>query len=70
MMNAAKHAALCETLETIVDAHSVRQVLQALAEVCAAKEEHIRCNWQDDVTSREWNKTARKIDALSIKTAI
>jgi hypothetical protein len=54
-------------LETLVDKTSVVDVLRALADVCYAKSEHIRTNWQDDILAKLWERSANQIQAFSTK---
>lgn len=44
-----------DTLEAIVDASSLAAVLEGLSEVCHAKAEHIRSNWQDRLSACVWD---------------
>ena len=50
-----------EALETLVDKHSVYDVLEALTDVMGEKAEHIRANWQDIPLALEWERDARKL---------
>ena len=51
-----------EQLESIIDAVGLDATLGMLAGVCLDKAEHLRANWQDDVTANAWIDAARKID--------
>lgn len=57
-----------DALEAILDRYSVRAVLEALAGICFDKADHVRTNWQDDITARAWDRDAKAIDKLSPKT--
>lgn len=61
---------ICETLETMIDQHSLLDVLTGLVCVCEEKADHLRANWQDDVTARAWHSDAVAIENLlrKIKT--
>jgi hypothetical protein len=43
-----------DALEALVDASNLTAVVQALSEICDAKAEHIRANWQEDALARAW----------------
>lgn len=53
-------------LEDVVDALGLIGVCQALAEICSAKAEHIRTNWQDEPLAKAWGRAARQL-ALTAK---
>jgi len=48
-------------LEGLVDAHDLDGVIEALADVCFAKADHLRSNWQDDATARTWERAAKTL---------
>jgi len=52
---------LKEKIEAIVDATSVREVLDALEEVCHEKAEHVRSNWQDEGLAIAWNLAGKYV---------
>jgi uncharacterized damage-inducible protein DinB len=54
---------LQDTLESILDTQhcSLSRMLEALAEVCDEKAEHILTTWQDRTTAKPWTVLARKI---------
>jgi hypothetical protein len=60
---------LCEDqLESLVDQYGVYYVLEALANVCTDKAEHLVENWQERQSSpyvRAWVRAANKIYSLS-----
>lgn len=58
---------LADRLEHLVDEASLRNVLQALSAVCAAKAEHLETNWQDQRSARVWHRSARACDRLADK---
>lgn len=41
----------------------VVNVLDTLQEICGAKAEHLRVNWQDERAATEWERYARRIDS-------
>lgn len=56
-----KHNAMLDQIEALVDASTVGTVMDLLAEVCSAKADHIRTNWQDETTAKAWDKMAAQI---------
>jgi hypothetical protein len=63
--NVETHNQIVDAIESIVDRNSVRYVLEALAEVCSAKADHIRENWQDESLAKAWDAEAARV----LKTA-
>ena len=55
------------TLEQIVDACGIIDVVDALATICNEKAEHIRSAWQDDKTAKVWDKAGKHLDVTSVK---
>ena len=49
-----------EILETMVDARSLSYVLALLADICQAKADHLRANWQKQASARFWQRAANK----------
>ena len=45
---------LLHSLEGLVDATSLGQVLEALSELCSEKAAHVAENWQDKSLERAW----------------
>ena len=44
-----------DTLEAIIDGTSVKAMLEAISDICGAKEEHLISNFsQDEKTARVW----------------
>ncbi len=62
-------AEMSESLEHLVDMHGLARILSTLSVIAAGKADHIRDNWQDNVTAKSWDRTARKIEALATVTA-
>jgi cobalamin biosynthesis protein CbiG len=54
-------ASMRETLERLVDRHTAAALLMELGEVCRAKAEHIRANWQDPPAAIPWEKLGRAV---------
>jgi hypothetical protein len=57
-------AQLVEQLETLVDDSDLSSVITALGLVCGEKAEHLRCNWQDNIAARVWERAERKLVKL------
>jgi hypothetical protein len=53
-------------LEPILDSSKLELVIRALAEICQAKAEHVRSNWQDESLAAFWEGAAKKLDGVSI----
>ena len=56
-----------KAVECLVDASSVFEVSSALELVCYEKAEHLRSNWQDAASARDWERAAKAIQALNRK---
>jgi hypothetical protein len=61
---------LTAALEALIDRHSLADVLLDLAFIAAAKADHIRENWQDSVTAKNWDKAARICDKAAAKVTV
>lgn len=57
-------------LEILIDQHSLAGVLDAVAVICREKADHIRTEWQDPNTAREWDLAASRIDLTALKLTI
>jgi hypothetical protein len=57
-------------LEDMIDTTSVVELIEAIAEICQDKEEHINVNWQDDKLARHWRDAARKLNEVSTKITV
>lgn len=53
-----------DTIEQIIDANSFRAVLDMIEEICFAKEEHLRTNWQDKEQAKVWFRRAKMIQKV------
>jgi hypothetical protein len=51
-----------ETLEQYIDMHGLDFVLAGLASVCREKAEHLRSNWQDERSAKQWERKADIVD--------
>lgn len=56
-----------ETLEQILDATSLRQVLKALGSICYAKAAHIAEAWQDRPLAQKWVNVGNFLDRANEK---
>jgi hypothetical protein len=54
-----------DTLEMLVDKYGLNVVLEMLADVLGEKAEHVAVNWQDTVTAKLWDRTARQVQRLA-----
>lgn len=63
-------AATMERLEELLDQSDLASLILALARVCNEKAEHLRCNWQDEITAKVWDRAARKLDKFSTDSSI
>lgn len=45
-------------IEGLVDSHGMSHVVGLLIDVCVGKADHIRANWQDNVTATAWDDVA------------
>lgn len=50
-----------DTLEKMIDENTIIEVLDLLAEVCSAKADHVRTNWQDETLGQAWDESAARI---------
>jgi hypothetical protein len=55
------------TLEEYVDQGTLGSLIDALAELCHEKAEHVLTNWQDKEMARSWTRDARKLEKISPK---
>ncbi len=59
MPNIVQGTNVATSLEALVDANGLANVLEALAELCDAKAEHVEANWQDVGLARLWRSAYR-----------
>lgn len=45
-----------------IDKHGLSNTLEAIADICLLKAEHLRVNWQDDNTARAWETIYNKMN--------
>jgi hypothetical protein len=58
---------LANELERLADKHGISKLLFALVEVCHAKAEHLRSNWQDERNAKNWLTDAAALEKLAAK---
>jgi hypothetical protein len=49
-------------LEDMIDNHSLATVLDAIADICQQKADHLRENWQDDELAGSWDGAASALE--------
>jgi hypothetical protein len=59
-----------DTLEAIIDCTSVKAMLEAISDICGAKEEHIIANWQDEKTARVWAEACGYVGCASVELRV
>jgi hypothetical protein len=59
-----------EMLEELIDKHGLQHVLVGLELVCSEKAEHIRMNWQDQITAKPWDAAAKVCIAAARKVDV
>jgi hypothetical protein len=57
-----------DNLEEIVDALGVKGTLEALAQVCFDKSEHLASNWQDEASAKVYSNVGSAINKFAYKT--
>ena len=48
-------------LEMLIDATSLVNVLQSIADTCSQKAEHIRSSYDDEPLARMWDERAKQV---------
>lgn len=62
--------AIKQECEALVDKYNIDVILSKLAEVCHEKAEHIRTNWQDKQTAKEWERLGKKLEHASLTSNV
>jgi len=57
-------------LETSVDASCLADVLDALAEICREKAQHLVANWQDQRAAGLWNRAASRVETCAASAVV
>jgi hypothetical protein len=58
---------LTNQLEDLIDQHGLSAVMDALADVCRAKADHVAANWQDETLALRWEKWPDVIEIARMK---
>ncbi len=66
-MRAANSDEWRETLEHLLDASTPDLLIEALSVIATEKADHVRTNWQDDETARQWERIAKSLDKESLR---
>lgn len=64
---------LMRMLEPAMDTYGLREVLNALAQICAEKADHIATNWQplgpgDREQIKAWKHAASRVERITVYT--
>jgi len=54
------------TIESIIDSKGLSYLLNTITEICEQKSQHLSENWQDAHLSKQWDKTAVKLDKFRL----
>ena len=54
-------------LEKIIDRRGLQQTLNAIAEICGEKAEHIQSNWQDAPLASCWDRAGRALQLTAAR---
>ena len=52
-----------DIIERLIDWHGLDNVVDALADICAEKADHIRSNWQDMETAKHWDRASYAVNS-------
>lgn len=56
---------IATVLEQCIDQTGLSQVVEHLSEICDAKAEHLRSNWQDQDTARSWERAGKSLSHIA-----
>ena len=56
-----------DNLETLIDKTSANFVLNCIVQIAHDKADHLRTNWQDENSAKQWEKLASKLETLADK---
>ena len=56
-----------EKLESFMDQFGLSAVLASIENICHEKAEHVRTNYQDEFTAKEWEKLGNDLDKFQTK---
>jgi Tfp pilus assembly major pilin PilA len=57
-------------LEILIDRNNVGTILDAIAEVCYEKEQHLLENWQDKVAASHWKEAGDLVTEVVLSIAV
>lgn len=52
---------LSDSLESLIDGHTLPVVLETISEICHGKAEHIAANWQDEPMAMDWTHAGNTV---------
>jgi hypothetical protein len=55
-----------DDLEQMIDRHGLAAILEAVSDICSAKADHLRSNWQDAESAKVWDSDAKKISKVVV----
>ncbi len=61
---------LTDRLESMIDRHGLTHVLIGLGLVCHEKAEHLRANWQDRESAKQWYRAGNVCDAAGRRVEV
>lgn len=56
--------------EAYIDGWNLANAIGELAEICSAKADHVRTNWQDDELARLWERAASILQTAEARPAV
>lgn len=59
-----------EQIEHLLDGATLERVLDSLGNVCIAKAEHLRTNWQDERAAQDWTTAYKCVERCRVNTMI
>ena len=62
-----KRQDIATVLESLIDRHTLKNILWDLSNVCYEKANHTLANWQNKSLSRKWTHLGSTFDQLSSK---
>ncbi len=52
------------TLEEMLDKWGMVRLQEAIKDICHLKAEHLRSNWQDEASGRDWDRVGLEVGKL------
>jgi hypothetical protein len=56
-----------DKIEILIDKTSANFVLNCIVQIAHGKADHLRTNWQDENSAKQWEKLASKLETLADK---